>query len=188
MNANGTPRVANLLGALGLAVTDRTLAAIGEAGTIGVSGAAALVRLSEEPGIGVSELGRRLRISQPQAGRVADRLVSQGLVQRTSGPDGRSISLAVTEKGRTVTNRVLQARQAVLVALIDSLDAAQRDQLEHTLEVLLDGIYDQIRSATYICRLCEMPSCLTNDASCPVSQAARAQGHEDTPSHRRPER
>src|SRR5918992_1458536 len=64
-----TRRTANLLGATALAVTDLVLAgATAAAGTSG-SGAAALVLLRATPGLSVTELGRRVGLTQPAAAR-----------------------------------------------------------------------------------------------------------------------
>lgn len=81
-------RTANLLGATALAVTDLALAGVARAAGTSTSGAAALVVLVASPGLSVTELGRRVGLSQPAAARMVDSLQAGG--SRGRWPDSRS--------------------------------------------------------------------------------------------------
>ena len=81
-------RLANLFGAAALAATGAVTAAAAAVTDGGLSAAAALVTLASEPGIGVTELSRRLGLSQPGASRLIEALAARGLVH--SEPAGAS--------------------------------------------------------------------------------------------------
>ncbi|WP_433335895.1 MarR family winged helix-turn-helix transcriptional regulator [Spirillospora sp. CA-294931] len=164
-------RTANLLGATALAVHD--LAMAGATGVAGVSasGAAALVVLSASPEVGVTELGRRVGLSQSAAARMLDSLESRGLVARRPG-QGRSVAVTLTPAGRRTAAELLAARGAPLADLVDTLDDDQHEALAELLATLLARLYGEVGSAELLCRLCDRGAC-TRDAVCPVGQAER---------------
>lgn len=164
-------RTANLLGATALAVADRALADVTRAAGVSTSGAAALVVLSASPGLGVTELGRRIGLSQPAAARMLDSLEAAGLLVRRPG-QGRSVSVTLTGAGRRAAGRVLGARGAPLADALEALDDAERDVLAGLLGKILTRLYGQVGSSELICRLCDRESCV-RDAVCPVGQAER---------------
>ncbi|GIL25070.1 MarR family winged helix-turn-helix transcriptional regulator [Actinocatenispora comari] len=165
-------RLANLLGAMALAIHDVMLPAVVDSSGVGVSASAALVVLGAHPGLSVSELGRRLGLSQPAAARMVDSLQEQGLVTRRKGT-GRVVHVGSTRRGREATRRLLAARSAQLVDVLGSLTARQKQQLEPLLGTLLTALYRQIGDAERVCRLCHR-SCCVQDALCPVGQAERS--------------
>jgi MarR family transcriptional repressor of emrRAB len=75
-------RTANLLGATALAVADVALAGVIGAAGVSASGAAALVVLSAFHHLSVTDLGRRVDLTQFAAARMVDSLEADGLVQR----------------------------------------------------------------------------------------------------------
>jgi MarR family transcriptional repressor of emrRAB len=75
-------RTANLLGAAALALTDLMLTGATAAACTSASGAAALVVLSADPGLSVTELGRRVGLTQSAAARMVESLEHRGLVER----------------------------------------------------------------------------------------------------------
>ena len=75
-------RLANLLGATALALVDLTLGEATKAAGVSSSSAAALVSLAARPGVSVTELGRRVGLTQPAAARMVDSLEADGLVER----------------------------------------------------------------------------------------------------------
>lgn len=85
-------RVAQLLGALSLAATDRFRASVD--GSLGRGGAhaAALVHLDAHPGASVQELATALGVSQPAAVKLADRLSFDRLLERRAGHDNRTLA------------------------------------------------------------------------------------------------
>jgi MarR family transcriptional regulator, negative regulator of the multidrug operon emrRAB len=167
-------RTANLLGATALGVTDLALAGATNAAGVSASGAAALVVLGTSPGLSVTELGRRIGLSQSAAARMVDSLESDGLVERRPGV-GRWVAVHPTVEGSRAAEQLLDARGAPLHDLIATLDDAERRTLGELLAKLLARLYDRVGSTDLVCRLCDRSSC-TADATCPVGEAARRQG------------
>lgn len=165
-------RSTNLLGAAALAVTDLMWAGITTAAGVSASGAAALVVLSHSPGITVTELGRRVGLSQPAATRMLDALRAAGLVERAPG-GGKTVSVSLTDSGRQTVARLLRARAEPLRQLVEALDPVQRAALDDLLDVLLTQLYQRVRSEQLLCRLCDRASCV-RDAHCPVGTASRS--------------
>ena len=167
-------RATNLLGAAALAISDLSLAAATNAAGTSASSAAALVVLAESPGVSVTELGRRVGLSQPAAARMVDSLQVAGLVDRQPGA-GREVRVTSTTAGREVAARLLEARGLALDDLVAVLDSDEQDALAELLAKLLAGLYREMGSADLLCRLCDRPAC-TRDATCPVGQAERDGG------------
>ncbi|WP_070010041.1 MarR family winged helix-turn-helix transcriptional regulator [Streptomyces abyssalis] len=171
-------RTANLLGATALAVTDLTLSgATGAAGT-SASGAAALVVLDAAPGLSVTELGRRVGLSQPAAARMVDSLESGGLVERRQGP-GRWVSVTATPAGARTARTLLAARGAPLSAVVDVLDDEERETLDALLGKLLRRLHGEVGNAELLCRLCDRAGCVRDGAVCPVGQADRDEQNDE---------
>ncbi|MFB4314792.1 MarR family winged helix-turn-helix transcriptional regulator [Actinomadura sp. 21ATH] len=166
-------RTANLLGAASLAVTDLVLAAARKKG-VGPSAAAALVALSAAPEITVTELGRRIGLSQSAAVRMVDGLAAAGLAERGGGR-GRAVPVRLTAEGRTAAAELLAARGAVLSGALADLPGADREALNGLLSRLLASLYGRIGDTDLICRLCDR-ECCTTGAPCPVGAAAREAG------------
>lgn len=167
-----TARIANLLGAAGLAVRDLALTGATKAAGVSESAAAAMVVLSWSPGLSVTELGRRIGLSQPAAARMVDSLVVADLVRRSPG-SGRSVAIRLTPKGRRAVRRLLTSRGDSLGDLVrDALDLKEQVALAGLLEKVLTSVYGEIGDSERICRLCDRDSC-TRNAVCPVGEAER---------------
>lgn len=165
-------RTANLLGAAALALTDLMLDEAGQAGGVGESGASALVVLSCTPGLSVTELGRRVGLSQSAAARMVEGLETADLVERRPGI-GRAVSVHPTRRGRDAAHRLLTARSRPLTAVMQTLDEDDARALTELLEKLLDRLYDRVGNADLLCRLCDRAVCIA-EATCPVGAAERA--------------
>jgi DNA-binding MarR family transcriptional regulator len=164
-------RTANLLGATALAVTDLVLADVARATGVGTSAAAALVVLSATPAISVTEIGRRIGLSQPAAARMVTTLEAADLVRR-SARSGREVSVQLTPAGERAASKLLGARGRPLTDLLSALDPAQQAALADLLTPLLARLYSQVGNSELLCRLCDRASC-TSGATCPVGQAER---------------
>jgi DNA-binding MarR family transcriptional regulator len=165
-------RTANLLGATALAVTDLALGGATAAAGVSGSGAAALVVLGADPGISVTELGRRVGLTQSAAARMVDALEARGLVERRPTL-GKWVAVQLTAAGREASAGLLDARGDRLVAIVDTLSAADQEALARVLERLLRAVYTEVGSSERICRLCDRPCCTGAGAICPVGQAER---------------
>jgi MarR family transcriptional regulator, negative regulator of the multidrug operon emrRAB len=167
-------RTANLLGATALAVTDLMVSGATAAAGVSASGAAALVVLASTPGLGVTELGRRVGLSQSAAARMVDSLVAADLVRREGRP-GRSVSVRPTARGTRTAARLLAARGEPLADLVAALDDRDREALERLLPTLLAALHARVGSTELVCRLCDRTAC-TARATCPVGEAGRRAG------------
>jgi len=157
----------------------------------GMSAAAALVTLASEPGIGVTELGRRVGLSQSAAVRMIDGLAARGLAVRETagppgraarpaapaapaadppGPDGRTVTLRLTPAGRRAARRVLSERERGLVQLLSPLNDDTLPALDAALSAVLDGLTGKGAPVHHTCRLCDERAC-TAVAPCPVDEA-----------------
>ncbi|HVV10339.1 MarR family transcriptional regulator [Amycolatopsis sp.] len=166
-------RVANLLGALSLAVHDLVLADATAAAGTSASGAAALVVLSTAPGLSVTELGRRIGLSQPAAARMVDSLERAGLVERRDTLT-RSVAVHLTKQGSGAARHILGDRGGRLGTLSAALDADEQATLALLLGKLLTSAYDQLPEADRLCRLCDRAACVANGQICPVGAACRS--------------
>ena len=169
---HSTARTANLLGAASLALTDLLLAGATAATGTSTSGAAALVILSTDPGLSVTELGRRVGLSQPAATRMVENLEKEGLVRRERS-GGRWVGVRPTDLGTQAAHRLLAARDSALRTALDHLDDDERQQLDALLTKLLAGLYGGPGDAEHLCRLCDQDACTARGATCPVGQADR---------------
>jgi len=161
-------RLAQLLGALSLSAVDRVRssvdASLGRAG----AHAAALVHLDAYPGHSVQALADVLRVSQPAAVKVVNRLAGDGLLERRQGPDGRTRALHLTAEGRDAAARVLADRAAQLEDVLHVLGGDEREHLEPLLEKLVAALAGDLPGALTVCRLCDRTSCCGAPAGCPL--------------------
>jgi len=165
-------RLANLMGAFAVTVSDFVLEdATAAAGTSG-SGAAALVVLSTAPGISVTELGRRVGLSQPAAARMVDSLEQRGLVERR-GTLTRSVAVHLTRSGSNAARHILGDRGGRLADLAAALDEREQATLATLLGKLLTAAFEQAPDADRLCRLCDRAACVAEGAVCPVGEACR---------------
>jgi MarR family transcriptional repressor of emrRAB len=164
-------RTENLFGAAALAAADLLVADATNTSGTSASGAAALVVLAAGAPIGVTELGRRVGLTQSAAARMVDSLQAAGLAARQRGP-GRDVAVDLTAAGRRAAEELLAARAAALAGVLDVLDPDERATLTGLLTKLLPRLYERVGSAELLCRLCDRAVC-TSAARCPVGQAER---------------
>ena len=175
-------RLANVLGAFALALSDEMEAATADAAGHAGAGPAALVALSDLlAGRSVDDLRRAVGLTHSGGVRVVDRLVDDGLVERRPGPDGRSVSLALTGQGRRLAGQIGDARQAVLQRALDVLDDQDQADLAGILDKLVGGevvrrLDARAAGATppggWLCRLCDTVACGRPEGRCPAANAA----------------
>ncbi|MCR6490357.1 MarR family transcriptional regulator [Amycolatopsis sp. OK19-0408] len=159
--------MANLLGATVLNLSDRMTSAAAGAAGVSLSGTAALVVLAEFSGLGGTELGRRIGLSQPACARMLDQLEGRGLVRRRE-KTGRAVAVELTREGRAAAGRALAARQEVLVRALGAV--AEPAGLEPVLEQLLRGLHADVQHGDLMCRLCDRPGCVARRQTCPVGE------------------
>lgn len=169
-------RAGNLLGALSLAVADRTSEAVGDAAGQSESAAIALSALRhflDAPS--VDKLRRVLGLTPSGAVRLVDRLQSAGYVERRPGAhDARSVSVHLTPSGRRAAERVSRARAEVLDGALATLGSQEREQFEELLALVIPGMIRGPGATRWMCRLCDMGACQRDQGRCPAANAARA--------------
>ncbi|HJQ45452.1 MAG TPA: MarR family transcriptional regulator [Amycolatopsis sp.] len=165
-------RAANLLGAFAVTVSDLVLADATAAAGTSASGAAALVVLSTAPGLSVTELGRRVGLSQPAAARMVDSLEQRGLVERRDTLT-RSVAVHLTRSGAGAARTVLGDRGGRLADLATALDQREQATLAKLLGKLLTAACEHVPDADRLCRLCDRAACVAGGTTCPVGVACR---------------
>jgi DNA-binding MarR family transcriptional regulator len=167
-------RTANLLGALSLAVHDRTSAAVGGAAGQSESAAVALSALRhflDDPSVDL--LRQVLGLTPSGTVRLVDRLQDAGYVTRRHGRDGRSVSVRLTGSGRRAAERVSKARAEVLEGALSGLPPAERRALDEVVSGILVGLIRGPGATRWMCRLCDTTACGRHEGRCPVANAAR---------------
>jgi DNA-binding MarR family transcriptional regulator len=164
-------RTANLLGALVVALDDDITAATSAATDHGAAFPAALVSIHWQPGSTIEELRQKLGLSHSGTVRLLDRLEEDGSIERRAGKDGRSVALALSDRGRRQVRTILASRRRVLAETLGRLSPADRRILAGLLEQMLGGVTRDRTHADRICRLCDEGACTL--AQCPVEAAAR---------------
>ena len=93
--------------------------------------------------IRLSELNRRVLLSQPALSRLVGRLVERALVSRAADPrDGRSVRLALTPAGLATQRRIGRRHgRSVAQAMLARLTPAELGQLEELCARLAEEPY-----------------------------------------------
>jgi MarR family transcriptional regulator, negative regulator of the multidrug operon emrRAB len=157
------PEIANLLGALSLAVMDRIEQ--GARDIIGHSGEtpAALIVIGYGP-ITNDKLRRILGLSHSGTVRLVDRLVSDRLVERRPGKDGREVALHLTAKGAASRKDLLTSRISAVASFVDVLSPSERKRLRELIRDVLARQDTSEMDRFTICRMCDTGVC----SNCPL--------------------
>ena len=100
----------------------------------------ALHHVCERKSLSVTDLAEALRMHESVAGRVVDRLVRSGLVQRRLHPnDRRTIIVEPTRLGRETLASVRRVRFDELSSVMSQLDSDEREQLIRLFRKMADG-------------------------------------------------
>jgi DNA-binding MarR family transcriptional regulator len=120
----------------------------------------------------IDALARRVGITHSGAVRLVERLVRDGLVQRSRGLDQRSAALALTPEGYRNLRRVLARRELELESLLALLGDEERSEIARSVELLLRRIGETGDDRERICRLCDRDACGHLRGDCPISPAS----------------
>jgi DNA-binding MarR family transcriptional regulator len=158
------PKIANLLGALSLAVMDRIEQ--GARDIIGHGGEtpAALIVIGYGPGMTNDKLRRILGLSHSGTVRLVDRLVSDRLVERRPGKDSREVALHLTPKGAASRKDLLTARISAVASFVDVLSPSERKRLGELIRDVLARQDTSEMDRFTICRMCDNGVC----SNCPL--------------------
>src|ERR1041384_5562830 len=107
--------------------------------SLGVTGGqvSLLIKVQNEPGIGIRELARWERMSTPGMSKYVSRLESAGLVRRTVLEDRRRVGLQLTSEGARVLSSVKRRRTTWLAARLRGLARAELEAVDPAGEPLL---------------------------------------------------
>jgi DNA-binding MarR family transcriptional regulator len=97
-----------------------------------------------EPGLRLTDLGRRMLIRPPSVTGIADRLEKMRLlVRQTSDTDARAKRVALTAEGRRLVERVLSVHDGQMVRVMGGLGSRDQEEMERLLDRLgkhLEGL------------------------------------------------
>lgn len=111
-----------------VAITARSIAAV--PGALDPLQVRALVVLRSRPALSLGELARAVGIHLTRASRLCDRLVSEGLVDRTDDPaNRRQLLLRLTSEGRDVVDEVMRQRAEAVRPVLARMAPASREAL-----------------------------------------------------------
>jgi MarR family transcriptional regulator, negative regulator of the multidrug operon emrRAB len=156
--------IANLLGALSLAVMDRIEQGAREIIGRGGETPAALIVIGYGQGMTNDTLRRILGLSHSGTVRLVDRLVSDRFVERRPGKDGREVALHLTAAGAATRNDLLASRISAVASLLDVLAPAKAKQLGTLIRELLATQDTSELDRFTICRMCDDRVC----TNCPL--------------------
>jgi DNA-binding MarR family transcriptional regulator len=100
-----------------------------------------LVRLQESGPLRLSDLAERLGVDLSTASRQVHHLQVAGLVERaTIEEDRRASLLTVTDPGKEMVDRILEARRSVITQMLEGWSPEERAELGRVLTRLADQI------------------------------------------------
>jgi DNA-binding MarR family transcriptional regulator len=111
-------------------------------GELGPATGAALATIERHGPLSPSELAKREGVKRPTAARILGHLEQDALVTRVRDPeDGRCSILSITPEGRALLRKLRARKTAYLAQQLEDLDAADRQALERSVE-LLEGMLE----------------------------------------------
>jgi DNA-binding MarR family transcriptional regulator len=165
-----------------IGVTDAAVGDVALDADLDTTAAAALVTLLDlARSSSVQALSQLIGLTHSGAVRLVNRLAAAGLVERTSGRDGRTITVRLTGRGQSVAQRIRSARRAAIVASLSGLTDRQREQLTTICEALIATVTSarlapraagRQPSGGALCRMCDPVACGRPDGNCPAAQTA----------------
>lgn len=107
----------------------------------------ALLELSEQGEMTVSELAGRLNIDRTNVSRLCQRMVAQGELERSTHPEDKRVRvISLTDKGQALAESVDDASTAHFSSILSNIEASSPSVLE-ALRVLTEALEDAARSA-----------------------------------------
>ena len=108
-----------------VAISARSVGQVDE--TITIPQFRTLVILSNRGPVNLATLAGLLGVQPSATGRMVDRLVSAGLIDRLPHPTSRrELLAALTQRGREVVRRVTEHRRAEIAAIVEKMPAPER--------------------------------------------------------------
>jgi len=130
-----------------VAISAHSIAQVDE--TITIPQFRTLVILSNRGPINLATLATLLGVQPSATGRMVDRLVSAGMIDRLPHPTSRrELLAALTKRGREVVAKVTAGRRAEIARIVAQMPAAERHGLVRALQAFtaaggeLDAVVD----------------------------------------------
>lgn len=115
-----------------VAISSHSIAQVDE--TITIPQFRTLVILSNRGPINLATLATLLGVQPSATGRMVDRLVSAGMIDRLPHPTSRrELLAALTKRGREVVAKVTANRRAEIARIVEQMPAAERHGLVRAL-------------------------------------------------------
>lgn len=115
-----------------VAISARSIARVDE--TITIPQFRTLVILSNRGPVNLATLAGLLGVQPSAAGRMVDRLVSSGLIDRQPHPSSRrELLAALTARGRQVVRQVTRQRRAEIARIVEKMPPSERHGLVRAL-------------------------------------------------------
>ena len=100
----------------------------------------ALLLISEEEGIRMRELARKMGGSFSNATVLVDRLVERGLVERLAEPEDRRVVLVrVSKEGQRLIEQLVTSWRAISTSLLENIAPEDLDTIHDALRILLEA-------------------------------------------------
>ncbi len=97
---------------------------------------------------GVTEIGDHLGVTSAAASQLLDRLVQQGLVERSEDPVDRRVKrIELTENGQHLFEEGVRARQSWLDDLARTLSDQEKEQITTAFSILISKVSQLSHSA-----------------------------------------
>ncbi len=98
-----------------------------------------LFHLGHRDHAGVTDLGEHLGVSSAAASQMLERLVEEGLIQRTEDPDDRRMKkITLTDKGYQVKEETVSARLGWLTELSANLTEQEKNQITKAINLIIN--------------------------------------------------
>jgi DNA-binding MarR family transcriptional regulator len=115
-----------------VAISARSIAHVDE--TITIPQFRTLVILSNQGPMNLATLAGQLRVQPSATGRMVDRLVGAGLIDRQTNPTSRrELLAALTKRGREVVRQVTAHRRAEIARIVEAMPPPERRGLVRAL-------------------------------------------------------
>ena len=107
--------------------------------SLSMSQMGALMNLHRQGVCSVSNIGDELGVTSAAASQMLERLVQQGLVERSEDPnDRRAKQVTLTDKGRQIILESFRVRHAWLGELVKSFSPTEQEQAQAALRLLIE--------------------------------------------------
>jgi len=115
-----------------MAISARAIAGVDE--SITIPQFRTLVILANDGPVNLATLAGLLGVAPSTTGRMVDRLVATGLIERTPHPTSRRELIAgLTSRGHDVVAQVIAQRRNEIARIVETMPAAERPRLAHSL-------------------------------------------------------